>query len=87
VGVAIIRVNVIPESSKRKIEIKDNQILIYLKSPAKNNLANEELVNFLERIFNQKVRITKGKTSRKKTIYIANLTEDEAFRLLKEYSK
>ena len=43
---------------------------IYLKSPAKDNKANNELIKLLSKHFKSKVKIIKGRTSKNKTIEI-----------------
>jgi len=64
-----IEVHVKPNASKTKIvSIKDNIYKIDVKAPPENNKANIELIKFLTKHFKKKVKIVKGKTSKKKIL-------------------
>ena len=73
----LLNAKVKPNSPKFKIEKKDNQIIIYCKSPPEQNKANIEIIKELEKLTKQEVRIIKGLTSKKKSIIIHNITERE----------
>jgi len=45
---------------------------VFLKKPAKDNKANNELEKLLSKHFKTKVKIIKGHTSKNKTIEISN---------------
>ena len=70
----IIHVKVKPNSSEKKIiDFGNNRYLIYLKSPAENNEANIELINFLSKHFTtpvSKIKIKFGMTGTEKVIDI-----------------
>ena len=61
-----------PNSSRQEIQKNiDGKISkIFLKKPAKENKANEELEKLLSKYFKAKVKIIKGHTSKNKTIEI-----------------
>lgn len=68
-----IKVKIKPNSSENKIKSwnKFREILkINIKSPPEKGKANKELIKFLSKKLNKKVRIIKGKTSRIKLLSI-----------------
>lgn len=70
---SIIKVIVKPNSSKNKIICFDNNKQAYkigIKAEAKKNKANKELIKFLSKTLNKKVKIKSGLKSRKKIIKI-----------------
>ncbi len=73
----LLNARIKPNSPKFKIEKKNNQIIIYCKSPPENNRANQEIVKELQKLTKQEVRIIKGLTSKKKSIIIYNITKRE----------
>jgi uncharacterized protein (TIGR00251 family) len=70
----IIHVKVKPNSSERKmINFGNNRYLIYLTSPAENNEANIELINFLSKQFTtpvKNIKIKFGMTGTEKIVDI-----------------
>ena len=69
-----INIKVKPNSKKQMIQTDiDGKIQkVFLKKPAKNNKANNELEKLLSKHFKTKVKIIKGRTSKNKTIEISN---------------
>ena len=67
-----LNIKVQPNSKKQEIQSSiDGKIAkVFLKKPAKNNKANEELVKFLSKYFKTKVKIIKGFTSKRKLIEV-----------------
>ncbi len=66
-----IKVKVKPNSKEQDIKkISRNNYNIKLKSPAKENKANLELLKLLKNYFKKSVRIKSGFNSRNKTIEI-----------------
>ena len=65
-----LNIKVQPNSSKQIIQADiDGKIQkVFLKNPAKDNKANNELEKFLSKHFKTKVKIIKGHTSKNKTI-------------------
>ena len=63
-------IKVQPNSKKHVIQTDiDGKIQkVFLKKPAKDNKANNELEKFLSKHFKTKVKIIKGHTSKNKTI-------------------
>jgi len=69
-----IYVKVKPNSSQQKIEsFGNNRYLIYLKSPAENNLANIELIKMLSKYFGtppDRIKIKYGLSSKEKILEV-----------------
>ena len=65
-----LQIKVQPNSKKQVIQTDiDGKIQkVFLKKPAKDNKANNELEKFLSKHFKTKVKIIKGHTSKNKTI-------------------
>jgi uncharacterized protein (TIGR00251 family) len=73
----ILQIKVKPNSPTFRIENKNGQIIIYCKSPPESNKANREIVKELTNLTDRQVKIIRGLTSKKKTILIHNITEEE----------
>ena len=69
-----LNIKVQPNSKKQEIilDLEGNPTKVYLKKPAINGKANQELEKFLSKHFKTKVKIIKGHTSKNKTIEISN---------------
>ncbi|MBU3923650.1 MAG: DUF167 domain-containing protein [Nanoarchaeota archaeon] len=67
-----LQIRVQPNSSKQTIQIDiDGKIQkVFLKNPAKDNKANQELEKLLSKHFKAKTTIIKGHTSKIKTIEV-----------------
>ena len=65
-----LEVSVKPKSSFSKIEEKEGDIIVFLKSPPENNKANKELVTLFKKNLGLEVEIIKGLKSKKKLLYI-----------------
>jgi len=78
----LLNAKIKPNSPKFKIEKKNNQIIIYCKSPPEQNKANIEIIKELQKLTKQEVRIIKGLTSKKKSILIHNITESDFEKLV-----
>lgn len=63
-------ITVKPNCSKNELICNPDNIVIKLTAPPHDNKANEQLVKFMKKEHGLSIEITKGKTSRKKVIYI-----------------
>jgi uncharacterized protein (TIGR00251 family) len=64
-----ITLKVQPNSSKTEIiEESPNNYKVYLKKPAHEGKANNELIKLLKKHFNKKAKIVKGHTSKTKIV-------------------
>ena len=66
----LLKLKVIPNSSKSQFIEKDNQLRLYLKSPPEKDKANHELLKFFKKQYNLKVEFKSGKKSREKVLKI-----------------
>jgi uncharacterized protein len=69
----IVKVRVIPKSSRNLVAREDGGFKVYLTKPAQDGLANAQLIDLLSAYFRIKkyqVNIIKGITSRNKLVEI-----------------
>ncbi|MDD5254141.1 MAG: DUF167 domain-containing protein [Candidatus Nanoarchaeia archaeon] len=64
-----LNIKVRPNSKKNDLILKDGNYIVNIKAPPEDNKANLELIKFLSKKFNTKVRIKSGLTSKNKIIY------------------
>ena len=58
-----------PNKKKTEIlKITENNIIMNVKAPPENNKANIEIIKFLSKYFNKKIKIIKGQNSKNKII-------------------
>ncbi len=79
---AYINVTIKLNSSRFKIESKDENITVFVTEKPKDNKVNIEIIKNLERLLRKNVKITKGAKSKKKTIKIEGITEEVARQML-----
>lgn len=75
----LLKVKVIPNASRNEISFIDEGYKIKLKSPPVEGKANKELIAYLSKILKIKksaIQIRVGDTSRNKTLFIENLSEE-----------
>ena len=77
-----IEIKAIPNSPLFRIENKNNQVIIHCKSPPEQNKANLEIVKELGRLTGSRVKIVKGLRSKRKTIVIDDISEEEFLKKL-----
>lgn len=67
-------VEIIVNANKKKTKIsfneKKNVYEMDVAAPAENNKANEAIIRYLQKLTGRKVKIVKGKTSRRKTVKV-----------------
>lgn len=66
--------------SNQWVGLHDKALKLRLKAPAVEGKANKALIAFLSEYFSlpmNQILITKGETSRKKTVFIHGLSEDD----------
>lgn len=66
----LIKVKVIPNSSRMELKEENGKLKLYLKSVPEKDKANSELLKFFKKKFNLKVEIVSGKKSRDKILQI-----------------
>jgi len=68
-----LNIKVHPNSGKQEIvRVGENNYEVYLKSAPEGNKANIEMIKLLSKYFNSKLRILRGRTSRKKVVEVEN---------------
>ena len=69
----ILHIRVVPKSSRNVIKKENNSFKVYLTQPARNGLANKQLIELLAEHLNLKryqIKIIQGEKSRDKVIEI-----------------
>jgi uncharacterized protein (TIGR00251 family) len=71
VAVKPVEIEVVPDSKKRNISYdeKKNKFIVSVKAEPENNEANEEIIQYLSKISNKKIKILVGRRSKKKVVY------------------
>ncbi len=84
---AVIDISVSPKSSRSRVAVDENNgIKVYLNSPPADGKANAELVKLLSKklgIAKSGIEITRGQSSRKKTLSITGLDKNQVIEKLK----
>jgi uncharacterized protein (TIGR00251 family) len=71
-----------PNSKRFRVEIEDDEVVVSCcEAPVKGRV-NRELVKELSRLFNRRVELVSGFSSRHKRILISNIEADEVDRIL-----
>lgn len=65
-------------NSRFRIEPKDGNILVFVTERPQDNKVNQEIIKNFERLLGKNVKMIKGAKSRRKTIKIEGITEQEA---------
>jgi uncharacterized protein (TIGR00251 family) len=78
----LIHIRVKPHARKFAVKLKDDRIIVELKSPPVEGKANEEAIRELSGLFGKPVRILKGHKSKHKTLLIQGTSAAEIRSLL-----
>ena len=73
ISAVILKIRVIPKSSRNFIQKENDSLKVYLTKPAQDGLANKQLIDLLADYLNTKkylIRIIKGQNSRIKLVEI-----------------
>jgi len=79
---AILNVYVKPDSREFKIEVEDDELVLYCKESPVKCKVNKELIKELSKVFRRKVKIISGFTSKQKKILIRDVSLEEVNRIL-----
>ena len=86
-----LKVFITPKSSKNQIlSIINDELKIKIAAPPEKGKANKELIRFLSRnlkIQKDSISITKGETSRHKTLFLQNCNKTEIQNLIRSHIK
>jgi len=66
----LLKLKVIPNSSKLELTEENNKLKLYLKAVPDKNKANFELIKFFKKQYQLKVEIRSGTKSRDKTLIL-----------------
>jgi len=78
----ILEVNVKPNSKEFKIVVEGEEIVVFcVEAPVKGKV-NKELIKEFSRLFNNKVELVSGFTSKQKKLLIRGFGKSEAERIL-----
>jgi uncharacterized protein (TIGR00251 family) len=78
----VLEMYVKPNSKRFRVEIEDDEVVVSCcEAPVKGRV-NRELVKELSRLFNRRVELVSGFSSRHKRILISNIEADEVDRIL-----
>ena len=78
----IIDVFVKPKSKEFRLELDKDKIMVLCHEVPMKGKVNKELLKQFSRIFNRKVELVSGKTSRQKKLLIRNIEIEEINRIL-----
>jgi uncharacterized protein (TIGR00251 family) len=78
----VLNVYVKPDSRDLKIEVEDDELVVYCKESPVKGKVNRELIKELSRIFKRKVDLISGFTSKQKKILIRDVSLEEVNRIL-----
>ncbi|UCC58022.1 MAG: YggU family protein [Candidatus Bathyarchaeum sp.] len=82
----VLEVYVKPNSKIFRVELEDDELVVSCcEAPVKGRV-NRELVKVLSRLFNRRVELVSGFSSRHKRILIINIEADEVNRILASIS-
>jgi len=73
----LIDIHVKPQSKQFKIEVEDDELLVFCRENPVKGRVNRELTKELSRLFKRRVRILSGFRSRQKTLLIENARTQE----------
>ena len=81
-----IDIEIVPNANKKGLFFDEGRkrIKVKVKAPALKGEANDELLDFFLKLFDRKVKIFSGKSSRKKTLIVKNIGLNNAIRKLEE---
>lgn len=79
---AVIEVFVKPNSPKFKVEIGEDEIVVYCTEQPVKGKVNKELVKELSKLFHAKVELISGLTSKQKRLLIKGVGKSKVEKLL-----
>lgn len=83
----VLSVQVKPNSKQFKIIVDSDELVVYCREVPVKGKVNKELVKELSKVFNARVEILSGFTSRQKRILIRNIEIEKVNELLSAYKQ
>jgi hypothetical protein len=78
----VLDVHVKPNSKKFRVELDGDEVVVSCREAPMKGKVNRELVKKLSRLFNRRVEIASGFSSRKKKLLIRDIEAEEVNRIL-----
>jgi uncharacterized protein (TIGR00251 family) len=72
----VLNIYVKPDSREFKIEVEDDELVVYCRESPVKGKVNRELIKELSKVFKREVEITSGFTSRQKKVLITDISSD-----------
>ena len=76
-----------PNSKEFKIESQIDELVVFCRETPVKGRANRELIKELSKIFNRRVEIVSGFTSRQKKVFIESFSSKEVTEILNQVKK
>jgi uncharacterized protein (TIGR00251 family) len=80
----LLTVFVKPKSSKFKIELDADEIVVYATEEPVKGKVNKEIIKELTKLFHAKVELVSGGTSKEKKLLVSSMGKEEIERLLQK---
>ena len=78
----VLDVHVKPNSKKFRVELDGDEVVVSCREAPVKGKVNRELVKKLSRLFNRRVELASGFSSRKKKLLIRDIEAEEVNRIL-----
>jgi uncharacterized protein (TIGR00251 family) len=78
----VLEVYIKPGSKRFRVELECNEVVVSCSRTPVKNRVNRELVRELSRLFNRRVELVSGFSSRHKRVLISNIEVDQVNRIL-----
>ena len=78
----VLEVHVKPRSRDFRIEVEEDEIVVFCKEKLVKGKANKELIKEFSRLFNRQVKLVSGFTSEQKNLLIKNAEKSKVKRVL-----
>ena len=78
----VLDVHIKPKSKKFRVEVDGDEVVVSCREAPVKGKVNRELLKQLSRLFNRRVELVSGFTSRQKRFLISDIGAEEAHRIL-----
>jgi uncharacterized protein (TIGR00251 family) len=78
----VLEVYVKPKSKRFRVEFEGDEVVVSCREAPVKGRVNRELVNEVSRLFNRRVELVSGFSSRHKKILVSNIEADDVNRIL-----
>ncbi len=81
----VIEIFVRPKSKQFQVKIENDEFVVFCREAPVKGKVNRELIKELSRLFNRRVEIVSGFSSRQKKVLIAKISVEELNEILSAY--